>query len=671
MSQTSTTDPGSPPAGARRRHPSLRLVVAGLTVLALPGAANAQEDPVLLEGFVITASPVPRPLSAVASYVTVLEGSDLRARGISHVAEALGEVPGLVVVRSGSFGSVTSLFFRGSESDHTKVLVDGVPVNQNGGSFDYSGLLMEDVERIEVVRGPSSALFGSDAIGGVIHVVTRRGRGPLQAGARLSGGSFGRLDWGVDVGAGSEKSDFAITVNRASGDGLLEFNNEFHNTVLSGSVRHRPDSLTLLQVTGRYADRAYHFPTDFAGNIVDRNAHTFADEVTAGLDASRFLSGSFQLQGRASFYDFAGGTDDQSDSPADTLGAYAFSSLDDFRRLVGDVRGHWFAGDEIVVTGGAEIESERQRSTSESSSEWGPSSSDDTYERLNLAGYAHVVGQWSRGSMNAGLRYEDNEQFGDFTTMQIGGTYRPFSSGPALRGSVGTGFKEPTFFEAFSTSVFALGNPDLRPEKSRAWEVGLDQTLGPAVIALTYFDQVFEDLIQYTGTPALPDGPNYYNVAKASSRGVEAGLTVPFRALDLSAGYTYLRTEVLDSGFDEGEGAVFVEGQPLLRRPQHQGSLAAAWRLGPHRVMADARYVGARSDRDFSQFPAEPVELEAYGLVGAGAELRVLAPGGGRPETVLTFRAENLLDEAYQEVFGFTAPGRAFYVGLRVGTGRR
>jgi vitamin B12 transporter len=588
---------------------------------------------------------------------------------VTEASDALREVPGLVIVRNGSFGSVTSLFFRGGESDHAKVLVDGVPVNQNGGSFDLSGLLVEDVERIEVVRGPSSALFGSDAMGGVIHIVTRRGDGPLRGTGRVRGGSFGRLDWGVDLSAGSGRTDYAASVNRTSGDGLLAFNNQFHNTVISGSLGHRPDSLTLLRVNGRYGERAYHFPTDFAGNVVDRNSRTFADEASVGLEASRFLTRGLQLQFRGSLYDFDGGTDDRPDSPSDTLGFYGFSSLDEFRRVLGDLRANWFVGQRIVVTGGAEVEKESQDSWSESLSEWGSSPSRDSYERLNVAGYAHLAGEWEKASMNAGARFEDNEQFGEFATFQLGGTLRPFSKGPTLRASVGTGFKEPTFFEAFSTSLFALGNPELDPEKSFAWEIGLDQGVGLASVSLTYFDQTFEDLIQYTGTPPMPEGPNYYNVAKASSRGLEIGASAPIRGVDVSATYTYLRTRVLDSGFDEGEGAVFVEGQRLLRRPDHQAHLGIAWRIGPHRILADGRYAGSRDDRDFSQFPAEPVELGAYALVGAGAEIRILAPGGGRPETLLTLRAENLLDEGYQEVFGFDGPGRAFYLGLRVGLG--
>lgn len=663
-------------AGVRSRrpasHPSLsRAPVAALLGLMalLPAGAAAQEDPIRLEGFVITASPVARPLGAVASHVTVLKGEDLRVRGVTRISDALREVPGMVVVRNGSFGSVTSLFFRGAESDHAKVLIDGVTVNQNGGSFDFSGLLMEDVERIEVVRGPSSALFGSDAMGGVVHIVTRRGDGPLGGTGHVTGGSFGRLDWGLDLGGGSGRTDYAVSANRSSGDGILEFNNQFHNTVLTGSVGHRPDSLTVLRANGRYGERAYHFPTDFAGNVVDRNSHTFADEASVGLDASRFVTRGLQLQLRGSWYDFDGGTDDRPDSPADTTGFFGFSSLDEFSRITGDLRANWFAGDAIVVTGGAEVESEAQDSRSESLSQWGPSQSRDSYERLNLAAYAHVAGEWKAASMNAGARLEDNEQFGEFATFQLGGTVRPFVRGPTFRASLGTGFKEPTFFEAFSTSVFALGNPDLEPEKSFAWEVGLDQVLGLASLSLTYFDQVFEDLIQYAGTPPVPEGPNYYNVARAASRGVEVGATAPVRAVDLSASYTYLRTRVLDAGFDEGESAVFVEGQRLLRRPEHQAHLGIAWRIGAHRLMVDGRYVGSRDDRDFVQFPAAPVKLDAYGLVVAGADLRILAGEGPRPETLLTLRIENLLDGEYQEVYGFNGPGRAFYLGLRVGVG--
>lgn len=178
------------------------------TVLALllpfPSQGYAQLLPIELEGFVVTGTPRPRTAGTVASYTTVLEGDELRLRGLTGVAEALSEVPGLAIVQSGSYGSSTSAFLRGAESDHVKVLVDGVEMNQPGGAFDFSGLSLADVERIEVVRGPASALYGSDAMAGVIQIITRRGRGPFHASLSSGGGSYGRFNLGAGLHGGTD-----------------------------------------------------------------------------------------------------------------------------------------------------------------------------------------------------------------------------------------------------------------------------------------------------------------------------------------------------------------------------------------------------------------------------------------------------------------------------------
>ena len=173
----------------------MRILSVVPAMLLVPWVVGAQEaepsgDVFALDGLIVTASPTPRAREAVASHVTVLEGDELRARGITSVAEALRNVGGMDVVRNGSFGAVTSLFMRGGESDHTLVLVDGVQVNRAGGGFDFSTLTLDNVERIEVVRGPGSALYGSDAMAGVVHVVTRMGRGSPRLRASVEAASF-------------------------------------------------------------------------------------------------------------------------------------------------------------------------------------------------------------------------------------------------------------------------------------------------------------------------------------------------------------------------------------------------------------------------------------------------------------------------------------------------
>lgn len=646
------------------------LLIPALALLMGPASAASQIRPLELEGFIVTGTPVPRTAGLVASHVSVLEGSDLRDRGLTRVVDALAELPGLVVVQNGSYGSTASTFFRGAESDHVKVLVDGVEMNQVGGAFDFSGLVVADVERIEVVRGPASALYGSDAVAGVIHVITKRGGGPLRASLSSSAGTYGRRSFGGNLRGGSDRIGFSLAATRETSGGILPFNNDSENLVVSGKVHTAPDAATRLGINGRYGDRAYQFPTDGAGNVVDRNAFSFGEELGIGAELGRMFGDRVELMATVRTYRWDGGSDDRSDGPADTLGFYGYVSDDSFRRTTGDVRLNMVPWPGSVVSIGAEWEKYSQDSRSESFSQWGGSTGDARHQRWNRGFFGHIVTEGGNLAANLGVRYDDNEQYGGFLTFQAGASYTVTSMGTVLRASVGKGLKEPTFFETAS-SGFSVGNPDLDPERSRVWDVGLEQPWGATGIisSLTWFNQDLEDLIQYAPVPPNQGDPNYFNVAEARARGLEATLSVPAGVMTLSGAYTYLDSDVLDAGFNEGEGATFVEGSPLIRRPKHQANLQVTYPLGRVVLNGAARWTGMREDRDFSGWPAAPVELPSFTVFDLGAEARLFEPMGNRPGVRLNVRVENLLDEAYQHVFGFDSPGRALLVGLRAELG--
>ncbi len=643
------------------------LTLAVSLVLRAATPSSAQQPPIFhLEGLVVTGTAVPRAAEAMGASVTVIEGDELRRRGVTRVLDALREAPGVSVVQSGSFGATSSLFMRGGESDYVQVLIDGVQVNQPGGSFDFSGLTTESIERIEIVRGPVSSLYGSDAVGGVIHVITRSGAGAPRGSIAFRAGSFGRNDWTGEVAGGSDRASYGFSLARHETDGILAFNNQFKNTVLSGSVRLAPDEQTTVDVSSRFAGRDYHFPTDGSGNVVDRNSFTFSDEVSLGLAVGRWVSDRVELEATLTGYDVDGGTDDRVDGPADTLGSFAFNSLEALRRTKADGRVHVDLGAASVATVGVEFGRQAVRSFSESQSEFGRQTGRSESRRRNRAAYAHVVTSSGSASGNAGLRLDDNERFGRSASWQAAVAYAYASSG-RIRAAAGRGIKEPTFFENFATG-FARGNPSLEPERSLSWEIGLERDLlnGAVRVGVTYFDQAFEDLIQYTFSPPTSSDPNFFNVARAEARGVEYGVSAYARSLTVAVDATWLDTEVVDSGFDDGPGATFVEGEALLRRPGTTLAASASYQVhGRAALSASFLRVGSRADRDFSTFPANPVELEAYGVLDLGAHLTVVEAGEGRPGLALTLRAENLLDVSYEEAFGFGAPGRGLYVGGR------
>ncbi len=640
------------------------LLIAVAAALAPPGGeAWAQRSPLPIEGLIVTASPNPRPAEAVAAHVTVLKGEELRARGLLDVADALRQVAGVSVVRGGSYGAATSLFMRGGESDYVQVMIDGVAVNQPGGAFDLASLGLENVERIEIVRGPMSALYGSDAVAGVVHVITRTGEGAPRLDASLRAGSYGRVEGSVSLSGGGARARYGVSVARDRSDGVLPLNNRHARTVFTGTARLMPDDRTRVDLSMRLAERSYHFPTDGSGAVVDENAYTFGDETTVGLTVRRTLGPTWSVSAALRAHELDGGTDDQPDSPADTLGFFGFTSLDHVRRLALDLTTTVHLGSQVAATGGVELEDQAQRSFTETLSEFGPSADRSRYDRSNRAYYTHLTYDGPALGLNAGTRLEDNERYGTFLTWQVGASWHAREA-LRLRASAGRGIKEPGFFETFATG-FALGNPELEPEQSTSFEAGADLALGGGItVRATAFRSSFSDLIQYTPVAPSEGAPNYYNIAEARSGGLELGLAGAWSGgVSTDLAWSWLATEVVDGGFDDDSDATFAPGERLLRRPAHTLDARLGWDPGGAlAASAEFRLVGARIDRDFTVFPAVRTTLDPYTTVAVSAELRL-------PAGALTFRAENLFDERYQEVLGFDAPGRALMVGARVALG--
>ena len=640
---------------------SLCTCVLGSTV-----SLAAQKNPFSLEGLIVTTSPTLQQASEVSVNVTVLDGTRLRAEGVATVADALRSVAGINVARSGSFGAVTSIFMRGGESDYVLVLLDGVQINQPGGAFDFAELDLAQVERIEIVRGPASALHGSGAVSGVIHVITKTDSGPTTGSVSTRMGSYGRRDFTAKIGAGSERAAYSISASRIATDGIFTMNNRHVNTVVSGSARLVPDDRTRADLSLRLGDRRYHFPTDGTGNVVDANSFTYTDRSAASLRVERSVSEVLAIEALIGITSTSGGLDDAPDDVADTLGFFGFTSLDHFRRSSANLRAH-LRIDDIVVTGGWEVEHERQRSFTESSSQFGTSSDHSENHRLNQAYYAHATSTHRRITFNGGARLERNERFGTFGTWQLGATWAPFGGNHTkLRGSAGRALKTPTFFENFATG-FARGNPHLDPESSISWELGIDRTIfgSTGEVRLTWFNQSFEDLIQFTFARSIPTDPSYFNVAAANSRGLELQLGTQWRRVGGSATWTWLDTQVTDSGFEEGPGATFVRGESLLRRPNHNANFHVAVDLNNGvDVYGDLGVTGSRSDRDFSSFPATPVKLQSYAVFSVGGRWEIFPSAQSLSRLVFDMRVENVLDAEFQEVFGFPAPGRGLYVGL-------
>src|SRR5438128_2810778 len=613
-------------------------------------AAQQRTDTVTLAPVVVTATRLPTRADALPTSVTVISGARLRAEGIRTVAEALRIVPGAAVVTTGPWGGQASLFLRGGESDYVKVLIDGVPQNAPGGAYDFANLTTDNVERIEVVRGPASVPSGSDAVTGVVQIFRRDGRGPARGTVAWSVGTYGSSALDATLAAGGARAGYSVGVSRFSSDGLYPFNNQYRNEVVSGRVRLRPDARTDAALSLRYGDALYHFPTDGSGDTVSHNQHQLDRGPSVGLDLGHVFSS--RAEGRLT----AGWHRDNlqyaiaKNGPADST-TFPYSSSDWITRTGVDARLNLRPFASAIVTVGGAFEREAMSGTT----------LDTARSRNDGAAYLQVVTAPEQAvSVAVGARLEDNQRFGTYVTHRTGMAVRIVQGVRAIA-SLGTGFKEPSFYETFATG-FVRGNPTLAPEHSLNWEAGLEYTglRRTLTIRATYFHQRFRDLIQYSGAPLGRDSVNYSNVADAAAQGVELGVQGALGGgVSLDAGYTYL------------DSRDFATNLRLQRRPAHTASLRFGEDMGARATASlVVVFTGDRDDYDYSTFPARRVTLPPHTRVDVSGSYELSRARGTLPGVGLTARVENLLGARYEDVKNFPARGRTLLLGGRLDWGR-
>jgi vitamin B12 transporter len=625
--------------------------------------AAAQQDTAKMAPVVVTATIVPISAAASPATITVITGDEIRLRGATTLAGALQSVPGLVFAQNGSFGATTSLFLRGGETKYVKVLVDGVPMNDPGGAMDFSAITTDNVERIEIVRGPASVLYGADAVTGVIQIFTRHGRGVPRATLSARAGTFSSRDFDGSLLGAAGSGDYSADLARHDTRGIYAFNNAYHNTVASGRFHTALDPRTDLRVSLRYNDGSFNYPTNGGGAVVDSNARQSTERTTLSLDLSRAftdrLGAALSLTSETS----AGGTDDKQDTPSSS----GFQSVDRTRRRGADVRGNYAFADGMMFTLG--LQAEQQDERNESQSAFGTFQSTSVFEaaRRNVAGYGQALATLPDSIvLTVGARHDDNERFGKFDTYRAGASWRVLS-GTQVRGSVGTAFREPSFFENYATG-FVTGNPRLTPERTSSSEIGVRQFLfaDRVTLGVTHFDQRFRDMIDYTGSNTTC-GASYCNVARATSRGREfEAQFAATRELSVDANLTHLETKVVNPGFDTTSGGLYHRGEALIRRPTTTWNLGGAYASSKGALDVRVTHIGDRADRDFRPFPAKPVVDPAYSITNVGGRLP-LGDFEPRLDNVeLTLRVENLFDKTYQSVFNFLSPRRTVLLGGKV-----
>lgn len=640
-----------------------------LAVIVPTRSAHGQaNDTAQLGTVVVSASKVPKPASSLTQPVTVLLGEDLRARGVTRVSDALREVPGAALVQSGSYGAVTSLFLRGGESRYTKVLIDGVPVNASGGFFDFSHLTTDNIDRIEIVRGPASVLYGADAVSGIVQIFTRKGSAEPRASVGLRGGTYRSLDVDGDAVGSTPLGGFSLGAAHHSTRGILPFNNEYRNGTLSSALTLAEGASGDARISARYTAAEFHYPTDFAGQPVDSNSYRTQHRLTVGLDAGRNLNSNIQSR-------LLLGSNDVSDLTADIAIPFGATSpqYSEFRsrgyRRNAEGRLSFFLPTDATITVGAAYEREHENSSNGSGPVGGSTVQTDSFDasRHNLAYYSELLGNLTeRFSYTLSGRMDDNSDYDRFGTYRIGANANVLPT-VRLRASLSTAFNAPAFNQLRPT-LYTTGSPSLRPERTRSAEVGLVTTIRPELIqaSASYFTQRFSDLIQYVnGAPPSFKG-SYANLTAASSNGYEAEVQVsPTRSWRGSASYTIVtpRVRAVDLAY-EGSDQV---GDALLRRPSHSGNLHVSYARPSSASFGVAMsFVGKRADLDFAQFPSPRVTLPSYTKLDLSADfpLTPVRRGGLK----LSLRLENALDKHYEDVLHFAAPGRTVLIGARAAT---
>ena len=681
------------------------------------------------DALVVTAARTAETRAHAASSVSVFSSADLAALGSTSIAEALRFAPGLAVESNGREGAQSALFARGGESDYNLVLIDGVRVNSPGGAYDFSRISAAEIDRVEVVRGGQSALYGSDAMGSVVQMFTRRADpsdAPRLSGS-IEGGSFNAWRGDVHVTGGARQSfDYSAGVSHrrtggAFGDRLPE-KDRFEQTAFNGGLGAALGSRATLRTGVRYSkglgravgpiaygpgdtgtasdSREFSWHMDFTHRIApratgtasaaySRNDSEFVDLVAdrpfnvfailTGRPGGVFPEGPrlVRLVDEAEFILLR--TGGRPLGPGEFLattpfgvGDFPFTSMAKFRRPAFKYQADiaWLAGQ--TLSGGYEFEQE----------------SDPLNTGFRVENHAYFAQQqFTAGDqwfVTVGGRIDDNSHYGTHASPKLsaGGFLVPFTSRAVsslkLFTNIGQGIKNPVLSELFG-STFADGNPDLRPERARTIDGGVELTFMAQRVRTTvaYFDSRYRDQVAFRFTGFGRDGrPDFLNIAGSKANGweLEGVLQRPVAGVTAAATYALIGTEVTATTSTSEQ---FQPGQPLLRRPRHSGSFRIGYAKARAAIHLDARIVGRRHDAAFlglaavpsAEFPAgRAVDITvnpAYAVIGVGGDYRI------RDEFSVFARIDNLANEAYETALGFPGLPRAAIVGLRVAFGIR
>lgn len=576
--------------------------------------------------------------------VTVITTEQLEQRQTRDIADVLRDVPGVAVA---SVAGQTQIRLRGSEANHVLVLVDGIEVSDPfAGEFDIGTLQAEVGARVEVLRGPQSALYGTDSIGGVVAYDSGSFSG---FGGRIEGGVNdtvnGAARWGVvDGGVSASLSAAVVSTDgepNARG-GTRDIGRDSYTMAgklavdVTATIELR-SILRYVRTSGQFNDQDFDPASPTFGFVIDSPDTRFENEAVYALVGARLET----LEGRWT-HDLSAQVADIS---RDTFGPFGPSNSSEGDRLKASYVSGFALADEHSITFAADWERERFRNTTPGGFAF---NGRRQIENTGLVGEYRYGGQ--RFDFSAAVRHDFNDRFADETTFRVGAGYR-VTDATRLRVSAGSGIKNPGFFELFGfVDGRFIGNADLQPEKSTSWEIGVDQEIGNAAqFSLTYFNAELEDEIFTTFPPPAFTATPANAATTSKQQGIEVALSArigPQWSLD--AAYSYVDAE--ENGVAE------------VRRPESIASAALTWTHPQDRAKATlvVRHNGETGDLAFTDPSFVPVRvtLDDYTIVNLNARARVV-------EGIDAFaRVDNLLDQRYEQVFSFVSPGRTLVAGV-------
>jgi len=616
------------------------LILSVVLVLTTWNLSWAQEDikEYELEKIIVTATKTESYQATVGTSCTVITAKDLEKTGKRTVQEVLRNVPGVSVMQNGAFGGSASVYLRGAKPGYTLVLIDGIEVNDpmsSDRSFNFAHLTTDNIERIEVVRGPQSTLYGSDALGGAINIITKKGKGKPKWEISSEAGSQNTFKENMGLSGSTEKLNYSISASRLDSGGISKAvggceKDSYENTSISSKIGYRVFGNSELNLVLRFTDTETDL--DDGSYEDDPNRTDWWRNLATKLSFKQALNSWWDHNLSFSYNDVRRKERDEEDS---------IDTTEDNQS--------WFKGDNKkfewqhnfsplnwdTFTGGFEYEEERGSSYNRS----GVTIKKVDRKTMDNTGFyfQNQFKLWEKLFITPGLRVDDHELFGTETTYKISTAYIISQTGTRLKGNWGTGFKVPSLYQLYHPSY---GDPNLKPDESKSYDFGFEQSLleNKVSFGLTYFHNDFKNMIEWdSGTS------KYRNIGRAETKGFEIGAKLlPIQDLTIGANFSYLDTKDKETGLE------------LLRRPKRQVNLDINWRfLEKGNLNLDINYVGS---------------CKAYGYISQKdyATVNLFSSYDITDKFQIFGRIENLFDRAYEEVRGYATPGRSFYAGCKV-----